>query len=302
MKRLSFWACITLLFLFLACYSAPTDLFAEELSSIQLKKIEDAITKLKNPARGIQREGYKDIKYIGTSSIPYLITALMDKAVNFEAKMLFCNILGDFKTSDALSALTYTLKNESVAVRAAACEALGKIGDASAVESLIGMLSDADHPVRSAALNALINFDSPGIALAAGKLLTDANDTVRISAITLLDDKADPATVESIRKAFQDDKTPGVRMIAARALGKLKDINSIGVLMEAVTEDLSEGVRKEVVTALGKIGDKKAIPALIEGLKDDYKDVQIEASGALKKLTGEDFGRDPIAWAEWYKR
>ena len=275
---------------------------AEALSSIQIKRIQEAIAKIQNPARGMQRQGYKEIKYIGIDSAPYLSETLKDRAMNFDSRTIICDILGEFKYKEAVPDLIYTLKNESDTVRTAACKALGQIADPSATDALLSMLGDAQPNVRAEALTALINFNDPRIAGEGAKLLSDKDERVRTAAITLLDSKLDPQTVEAVRSALKYDGSPNVRMIAARALGGLKDAGAVDLLTEAIIEDKAQGVREESAGALGKIGDKKAIPVLIEALKDDYKDVQLKAAASLKELTGEDFGRDYNKWLEWSKK
>ena len=53
------------------------------------------------------------------------------------------------------------------------------------------------------------------------------------------------------------------------------------------------------VAALGRIGDRKAVPALIP-LVDHYnKNVRMWARASLVRLTGENFGADKQAWANW---
>ena len=282
--------------------SATSICEAKELSSIKIKKIEVAIENLESSARGVQRKGYKEIKYIGEETVPFLAKELQNKSVNFESKVLICDILGDFKAKEAIPGLIYNLKNQSFSVRAAACKALGKIGDPSAIAPLMSMLNSEDPHVRVAAVDGLINFDDKTIPPAVAELLKDGSEDVRKSAITLLDDKLDPGTAGVIREALKQDKSSSVRMIAARALGGLKDDKAVDILMETVTEDPSESVRQESVIALGKIGDKKAVPVLIQALNDDYKDVQLGAAGSLVELTGEDFGRDHDKWAEWYAK
>ena len=101
---------------------------------------------------------------------------------------------------------------------------------------------------------------------------------------------------------MQNDEASSVRMISAKALGRIKDPDAVEILMYATIEDPAAGVRQESVIALGEIGDKEAIPTAIEALKDDYKDVQLAAAGALTKLTGEDFGRNYEEWTEWQKK
>jgi HEAT repeat protein len=275
---------------------------AEELSSVKIKRIKDAIEKLEDPARSVQRKGYKDIKYIGTATVPYLVKELKRKDIGFESLVLICDILGEYKAKDAVPGLLYDLKHQSYSVQAAACKALGNIGDPVATEPLMKMLKSDEYNVRKEAIDALIHFDDANIPPMVAEFLNDENEEVRRSAVILLDSKLDPATAGAVRKAMSKDKSGSIRMLAARTLGNLTDREAVDILTEAVTEDPVAGVRQETVIALGKIGDKKTVPVLIEALKDDYKDVQLSAANSLITLTGEDYARDHAAWVAWYEQ
>jgi len=298
MKRSSIVFCAAALFITLSFLFVPY-LPATELSSKEIKKIENGLKKLKNQGRSIQREGYMELKNIGLVSVPYLSDALKDKDINRESRILVCDLLGELKAKDGVPNLIYTLKNESYSIRAAACRALGKIADASAVDPLLEMLNDEESDVKESAAYALVSFNDKRIPPASVKLLKDQNERVRIAAITLLDNKLDPITAEDIREAFKKDKTSKVRQLAARALGGLKDKEAVAILTEAITEDSDNFVREECAISLGKIGDAKAAPALIEALKDEYKDVQLRASYALENITGKKFGRNYNEWSKW---
>lgn len=274
---------------------------AEELSSKQIKRIEEGIEKIKDQARGIQRNGYRELKKIGPTAAPYLAETLKDKTVNRESRALICDLLGELKAKEAVTVLIYTLKNESYTVRASASRALGRIADPAAIKPLLGMLDDEEYEVREAATYALMSFDDDRIPPRVERLLKDDEGPVRFAAISLLNDKLDPRTARGIRQAVREDKLADVRQIAARALGGLKDKEAVDILMESITEDVDDSVREECAVSLGKIGDEKAIPALIEALKDEYKDVQLRASYSLKDLTGKFFGRDYEEWSEWYE-
>jgi len=300
MKRFTSLVCITALVV-LVSFIAGDYSFAAELSSKQIGKIEKGVEKIKRQERGIQREGYKELKKIGITTAPYLVETLKDKAVNRESRAVICDLLGDLKATEAAPVLIYTLDNESFTVRAAACRALGAIKDPTAVKPLLRMITDSKPEVREAATRALISFDDDRIPPKVAKLLDDEADFVRLAAITLLDDKLDPRTAKAIRFAFQKEEMGNIRKIGARALGGLKDKEAVDILMVAVTEDVDHFVREECAISLGKIGDDKAISSLIEALKDEYKDVQLRAAYSLKNMTDKHFGRDYKSWSEWFE-
>jgi len=275
--------------------------FGKNLSSIEIKKIEDGIAKIKEQARGPQRAGYMELKVIGADAVPFLIEILNDKNVNRESRRMTCLLLGELKAREAVNMLIYTLKNDSYTVREAACKALGEIKDSKAAEPLMGMLQDIEAKVRAQALYSLINFSDKRISLEAVKFLKDNNQEVRLAAATVLNEKISKDTSEALRTALEKDSYYQVRATCAQALGKIKDINALDVLIWSVKEDKDATVRAACATSLGQLNDKKAIPALIEALSDEYKDVQLNTSRSLAGLTGKNFGKDYQAWIEWYK-
>lgn len=60
-----------------------------------------------------------------------------------------------------------------------------------------------------------------------------------------------------------------------------------------------EEVRRALVFALGETGAALAVPALVDALADSSDDVVQTAHHALRRLTFQDFGRDPRRWVGW---
>lgn len=282
-------------------FFAISECSAAGLSSKQIRRVQEGVELITAEAKGPRKQGYKQLKGVGISTVPYLIAVLEDKSVNRDSRKVVCDLLGDMKAKDAVPALIYTLKNKSYTVRAAACKALGKIADPQAVFPLLGMLKDEEGRVKETAIYALISFDETTIPVEVEKLLKDTEERVRIAAATLLNDKLDSRTAEACRQALQKDKVGEVRAIAAAVLGGLKDIDAVDALMETVVEDPDYRVRESAAEALGKIGEKKAVSALIDALNDEYKDVQLQASYSLTKLIGKNFKRDYDKWMDWYQ-
>jgi hypothetical protein len=94
--------------------------------------------------------------------------------------------------------------------------------------------------------------------------------------------------VETLRKDLATSTDFRVRVAAALALGKKKDVGSLEVISKALTDETA-AVRSAAATALGAIGDKRAIGAL-ERAKSAEKDTTVKgaierALGALKPKT-----------------
>jgi hypothetical protein len=91
-----------------------------------------------------------------------------------------------------------------------------------------------------------------------------------------------------------------VRREAAIALGDLGP-EAVPVLMQALDDESSQ-IRRTVAYLLEKVGPEalEAVPALIRLLGDEDEHVRSAAEGALKAITGQDFGQDADAWQAWW--
>ena len=80
----------------------------------------------------------------------------------------------------------------------------------------------------------------------------------------------------------------------------------VTIIVPALIESLSDAgtVPSYAAEALGRVGSQavSAVPALIQLL--DSKDVilQLDASKALKLITGEDLGQDSFKWQTWWDK
>ncbi len=84
-------------------------------------------------------------------------------------------------------------------------------------------------------------------------------------------------------RRFLDNRSEGVRMSAAFALGKLCDILAVPKLIKLL-EDESAEVRTSAASALGNLGDSSAVPKLIKLLEDEFVYVRESAASALGNL------------------
>ncbi len=170
---------------------------------------------------------------------------------------------------DEIARWIVALKSEDKFVRWAATRILGEMGNSRAVEPLITALKDRDGVVRWTA-------------------------AVALSAIK------DPKAVEPLIAALRDENR-GVRGDAAWALAEIKDPRAVEPLIHAL-EDEDASVRRAAAWILGELKDPKAVEPLIAALKDEDKYVRGAAQGALKKITGKDFGEDVERWQQWLKK
>jgi hypothetical protein len=89
-------------------------------------------------------------------------------------------------------------------------------------------------------------------------------------------------SVETLRKDLATSTDFRVRVSAALALGKKKDVGSLDVISKALSDETA-AVRSAAATALGAIGDKRALPAL-DRAKANEKDSTVK--GAIDRAIG----------------
>ena len=99
-----------------------------------------------------------------------------------------------------------------------------------------------------------------------------------------------------------NDDSWQIRWQAVTELGDLKDPRAIEPLAKALREDENSYVRATAAWALGEIKDSRAIEPLIAALSDESHGVKKNAALALKTITGEDFGKDPKLWQQWWEK
>lgn len=106
--------------------------------------------------------------------------------------------------------------------------------------------------------------------------------------------------VESLLAA-QNDIEYSVKVEASRALFKLG--KAAVPLLIAVLNDKNRNqlVRINAAGALGRTHDIRAIEPLIEVLTDKYWLLRDMAAIALAEISGQNFGKDPIQWRNWWQ-
>jgi HEAT repeat protein len=211
------------------------------------------------------------------------------------------------------------LKINDPIIRRNAAELLGKVKSEKAAKPLIGLLRDDNLFVYRTAADALANIN-PGKTIAALiALLKNEGGVVKLSvpfALRAMALKLETPTLESAVGpliSLLDDENPGVRKLAAEALGEIKSDRAAKPLIKLlgdskvcvsaaealkslksgeVVRDLIKilgekepSVREMAAYVLGEMESHKAVEPLIELFNDRHESVCESAVKALGKIS-----------------
>lgn len=162
---------------------------------------------------------------------------------------------------------------------------------------------DADQRYRGTLL--LSNASFAGEAVYLSLFRDNANDKdpgVRAAAIRAIGLHGAIDDAPLIIKRLKDED-PGVRTEAARALQRIHSPDAVGPLLDALSSrtEPEAQVRVEAASALGQYAQSRVIESLIAALGDEQLAVNASVEDSLRTLTGQDFGVDQTAWQTWYK-
>ncbi len=130
--------------------------------------------------------------------------------------------------------------------------------------------------------------------------LEDPDPGVRAAAVRAIANHATPdqAPLVVARLADEDE---GVRLEAAKGLQRLHNPAAIPALLGRLdpAKEGAHAVRAEAADALGQYPSPQVVDGLIRALADPRLVVKRRAEQSLSTLTGQDFGVDRRAWAQW---
>ena len=184
---------------------------------------------------------------VGNSELDELLDVLTSG--DDESREQVALALGRFGP-EAAAPLSRLLNEEDVAARWWAARALAETGGQAAVQALSGALADADPDVRACAALALGRTGEGSAALPLVGALADESAFVASVASDALSMLGEPA-IEVLAGRIED-KSAHVRLLAVRALGRIRSEKAIAPLL-AVQEDPSYLVRyyaREALEAL----------------------------------------------------
>jgi hypothetical protein len=132
--------------------------------------------------------------------------------------------------------------------------------------------------------------------------LNDSDPGVRALAARALGSHGSPDNALSIAKLLTTDADATVRIESARALQRLHNPAVVESLFTALdpAKESDIRVRTEAASALGHYGEARVVERLIAAMSDESLPVNLRVQSSLRTLTGHDFGTSQQAWQAWY--
>lgn len=175
---------------------------------------------------------------------------------------------------------------------------LAEMNSLGAHQTLKEALAKGGSRERAAALAAF--FDRPaGDALPLVHAACEGDAPVREAAVRALAAQKDSRTAELLERALRDPAA-GVRVLAARGLGRLGDPVHVEPLRAALLKDNDWCVRKAAAEALGRIRARESVPPLLDAMAAEGGILQETCHAALLSLSAQTFGFDLARWKEWW--
>ncbi len=148
----------------------------------------------------------------------------------------------------------------------------------------------------------LLDLGNPRSLPPLRELLTNGHWFLRGHAAQSLSRVVEPGLRAELRLDLITAEDPLVREGIALAFALSPEQGDAEALVEALADgDLR--VRRTAAIALAEIVSKESLQALIVALKKEADPrVAVNIAHTLRRVTGQNFGRDAKAWAEWWQR
>jgi len=163
-------------------------------------RIVQLIAALDDDAKEAREQARRDLVMIGGPAVPKLIDALDDAELR---------------------------------VRIGAAEALGSLKDPRAAESLAGLFGDPSRELWEAVYRALSGIGPPAVP-ALLEALENTDSTACWKTVYLLGAIRAPGAAEALVALLNKDRSTGVRVEIATALGKIRDRTACDALLDAL--------------------------------------------------------------------
>lgn len=197
---------------------------------------------------------------------------------------------------NAVKYLVPYLKNSKASVVQATILVLLELNGYENVATIIPLIAEKEH--REFATKSLEKFIGTKIPYKSGDALSSNLYLSKVvnwwdKTSTLNKDKA----LDTIEKLLNElDKTKKIGIYAR----KLADLGpAVRSDLEEYLADRRSTVKNGIILALGYLRDARAIPALMEYLKDPMIPIRMSVLSAIRLLSGEEFGKDPVNEKQW---
>ncbi|MBC7187836.1 MAG: HEAT repeat domain-containing protein, partial [Calditrichaeota bacterium] len=292
--------------------------YCREPSVQQPTLIKTLIGLLRDPLPEIQQAAVISLGRLGASealeelSKPRIVNSL-DMRVRWSAINVL-RTLGDHRVIETLIAAAddeeWLVRNEALIGLQQKVADIVASGDENLARILLRMLALEEEPVVSLAISGLVQMGERSIDMVI-ESMRSPSELVRRNAARVLGEMRNPAAIEPLVKALDDDEAD-VRCAAVRALADIGDPRAIEPLVAALS-DTSEKVHqaasqalvrfgrlathallraldhernktplRTIILTLGKIRDQAALPHLVRHLSSSYFTVRGAAIAALK--------------------
>ena len=221
--------------------------------------------------------------WVGTASASEALADLLDDPSS-DARSAAASALSMIGGTAAESALRVAMDDPALRVRVIAIEALAVIDPERVLPQMVTAFEQAEPRVRLATLESLarMEFDDPIIADTIVRALDDDDDGVRLTAARALGRRREPSTLHALLGAAGDRADP-VWQAAASAI---EDIDgSAGAIAEGL-DDTDPAVRLGSARVLTRVRLPEADPALLAAATDEDPDVRLWALAALTTVQG----------------
>jgi hypothetical protein len=147
--------------------------------------------------------------------------------------------------------------------------------------------------------NAYFAGQEPYVALFVDNI-DDPESSVRAAAARGLANHGE-ASHAPLLLGLLSDEDPRTRQEATRGLQRLHNPQAVPALLGLVdsSKESDSAVRAEAAIALGQYRENRVVRGLIAAIDDPQLAVVRGAQGSLTTLTGQNFGDDRAAWADW---
>ena len=238
---------------------------------------------------------------LGDKRAEDVLLEALNSEENKTTKYYLIEALGKVKSRKAVEPLISLLNDEKTPLeqKRVIIGSLGSIGDGRAVDEIARYLNFVEGGLRFTAIKALGNIRLPHSAEVLVSYMNDKDISIAFEArqsLWKMGADAIPVLFRELKK--NRELSEGIAEIFDKGI---KDIKAIPYLLSAL-KDEERMVREFAVAGLVSIG-RPSIKPLISFLeKEGDRTALAYAVSALRAITRQDFGLDPVKWHQWWEK